>query len=61
MRPTQSSWTDFSTIAQLILERRKQEEVRRVIEWCNAVELPIALEQLGGADLLGKRYLKGKL
>jgi glycerol dehydrogenase len=40
----------FSTIAQLLLERRRQDEIKRIIEWCNKVGLPVTIEQLGGAD-----------
>jgi glycerol dehydrogenase len=40
----------FCTIAQLVLERRREDEIRAIIQWCSEVQLPVTLADLGGPD-----------
>jgi len=40
----------FGTLAQLVMENYPREEIDRVIDFCNAVGLPVTLRQLGVSD-----------
>jgi glycerol dehydrogenase len=48
----------FGTIANLILENYPQDEVNKVIGFCNAVGLPISLKQLGVRDTSRPNLMK---
>jgi glycerol dehydrogenase len=48
----------FGTIAQLVMEDYPREEIDRVIDFCNAVGLPVTLRQLGVADTSPENLMK---
>jgi glycerol dehydrogenase len=48
----------FGTIAQLVMENYAKEEIDRVIDFCKAVGLPVALRQLGVADTSPKNLMQ---
>lgn len=48
----------FGTIAQLVMENYPKEEIDRVIDFCNAVGLPVTLKQLGVSDISPENLTK---
>ncbi|MBN2041486.1 MAG: glycerol dehydrogenase [Spirochaetes bacterium] len=48
----------FGTITQLVLEKYPEDEIERVIAFCNSVGLPVTLGQLGVTDLSEKNLMK---
>jgi glycerol dehydrogenase len=48
----------FGTIAQLVMENYPKEEIDRVIGFCNAVELPVTLKQLGVSNISPENLTK---
>jgi glycerol dehydrogenase len=48
----------FGTIAQLVMENYPKEEIDRVIDFCNAVGLPVTLRQLGVSDISTEHLTK---
>ncbi len=48
----------FSTIVNLVLENYPQDKINEVIGFCNAVGLPISLEQLGVKDTSPTNLIK---
>ena len=48
----------FGTIAQLVMEDYPREEIEGVIEFCNAVGLPVTLKQLGVTDKSPESLMK---
>jgi glycerol dehydrogenase len=48
----------FGTIAQLVMENYPKKEIDRVIDFCNAVGLPVTLRQLGVTDTSHDSLLK---
>ena len=48
----------FGTLAQLVMENYSREEIDRVIEFCNAVGLPVTLRQLGVSDRSPENLIK---
>jgi glycerol dehydrogenase len=40
----------FGTLCQLVMENHPPQEINQVLEFCNAVGLPVCLEQLGVTD-----------
>jgi glycerol dehydrogenase len=48
----------FGTLAQLVMENYPREEIARVIDFCNAVGLPVTLRQLGVADVSLENLMK---
>ena len=48
----------FGTIAQLVMENYPRGEIEGVIEFCNAVGLPVTLRQLGVSDTSPKNLMK---
>ncbi len=48
----------FGTLAQLVMENYPREELDRVIDFCNAVGLPVILRQLGVLDTSPEKLIK---
>ena len=48
----------FGTIAQLVMENYSRSEIDRVLGFCNAVGLPVALRQLGILDASPENLMK---
>jgi glycerol dehydrogenase len=48
----------FGTLSQLVMENHSKAEICNVIDFCNAVGLPVTLEQLGVADTSPENLLK---
>ncbi len=48
----------FGTIAQLVMEDYSKGEIDRVIDFCNAVGLPVTLRQLGVSDASRENLMK---
>jgi glycerol dehydrogenase len=48
----------FGTLAQLVMENHSREEIDRVIDFCNAVGLPVTLRQLGVSDSSPENLMK---
>ena len=48
----------FGTLAQLVMENYPREEIDRVIDFCNAVGLPVTLRQLGVSDTSPENLIK---
>jgi glycerol dehydrogenase len=48
----------FGTLAQLVMENYSREEIDRVIDFCNAVGLPVTLRQLGVSDTSPENLIK---
>jgi glycerol dehydrogenase len=48
----------FGTLAQLVMENYPREEIDRVIDFCNAVGLPVTLRQLGVLDTSPENLMK---
>ena len=48
----------FGTIAQLVIENYSKKEIDEVIDFCNAVGLPVTLQQLGVMDTSPDNLLK---
>ncbi|UCH06104.1 MAG: glycerol dehydrogenase [Deltaproteobacteria bacterium] len=48
----------FGTIAQLVMENYSREEIDRVLDFCNAVGLPVTLRQLGISDASPENLMK---
>ena len=48
----------FGTLAQLVMENHPREEIDRVIDFCNAVGLPVTLRQLGVSDTSPENLMK---
>ncbi|NVL92467.1 MAG: glycerol dehydrogenase [Desulfobacterales bacterium] len=48
----------YGTIAQLVMENYSREEIDSVIDFCNAVGLPVTLRQLGVSDASPRNLMK---
>jgi glycerol dehydrogenase len=48
----------FGTIAQLVMENYPKEEIDRVIDFCNAVGLPVTLKQIGVTNISPENLIK---
>ncbi len=48
----------FGTIAQLVMENNPKEEIDRVIDFCNAVGLPVTLKQIGVTNISPENLIK---
>lgn len=48
----------FGTLTQLVMENYPKEEIDRVIGFCNAVGLPVTLNQLGVSDTSPENLIK---
>ena len=48
----------FGTIAQLVMENYRKEEIDRVMGFCNAVGLPVTLKQLGVSDISPENLIR---
>jgi glycerol dehydrogenase len=48
----------FGTTTQLVMENYSKEEIDRVLDFCNAVGLPVTLRQLGVSDASRENLMK---
>jgi len=48
----------FGTIAQLVLENYRTADIRKTIEFCNSVGLPVTLKQLGVSNVSREVLMK---
>ena len=48
----------FGTLAQLIMENRPDEDLQEILDFCNAVGLPVTLKQLGCTEVTEEKIME---